>query len=86
MRNPKRQGLHMQCNIIKSADAIVPYPVREGLNDFVFKNTNVRPNIKKGRLFRYIDDVFVSMEDYNTVETNKKIVNEVVAAFNAESR
>lgn len=54
------------------------------INDFVFKNTNVRPNIKKGRLFRYIDDVFVSMEDYNTVETNKKIINEGMAVFNVE--
>lgn len=58
--------------------------VAMSINDFVFKNTNVRPNIKKGRLFRYIDDVFVSMEDYNTVETNKKIINEGMAVFNVE--
>lgn len=53
--------------------------VAMSINDFVFKQQNDRPDIKSGRLFRYVEDVFISKDDYNKKEADLNRENEKTA-------
>ena len=82
LRNTKRGPVIFEINprfsSTTSARPLFGYnDVAMSINDFVFDQPGLRPNINGGRLFRYVDDVFVSTEDYQKMKLSFEFKPEI---------